>query len=70
MAAMVKAWNAPRHAQPGTREAEICKFARSQITQMAMAYNDRDADEGRPSAVDYVESVMELGVLWIDRVRI
>lgn len=70
LVAMVKAWNATRHAPAGSREAEICKFAGSQITQIATAYNDRDAEEGRPSAVDYVASVMELGVLWIDRVKI
>lgn len=69
MVAMVKAWHLTRHAKPGTREAEICKFARGQLTQMASHWIDRDEGEGRNTAVDYVGMLMESGTLWIDRVR-
>lgn len=67
--ALVKAWTMTRHAKPGSREAEICTFARSQITQIASAFNERDEEAGRPSAVDYVETLMNSGTLWVDRSR-
>ncbi len=69
LAPLVKAWNATRHAKPGTREAEICRFARQQITQISNAFTDRDRDEGRPTAVDYVGGLMDSGYMWIDRRR-
>lgn len=69
MVALVKAWNATRHAKPGTREAEICRFARSELTALAAHFNGRDEDEGRASAVDYVESLMQSGLIWADRIK-
>lgn len=65
LAPMVLAWTATRHAKPGTREAEICTFARGQITQMAremIETNDFDA-------VAYVGTLMDSGTLWCDRTR-
>jgi hypothetical protein len=69
IAALVKAWNATRHAKPGTREAEICSFARRELTQIAQHFNERDAEAGRGSAVDYVASLMDGGTIWADRIR-
>lgn len=69
VAALVKAWNATRHAKPGTREADICRFARSELTAIASHFNDRDEAAGRASAVDYVESLMQSGTIWADRLR-
>jgi hypothetical protein len=69
LAALVKAWNATRHAKPGTREAEICRFARSELTAIAGFFNERDEDAGRASAVDYVASLMDSGLIWADRIR-
>jgi hypothetical protein len=70
MVALVKAWNATRHAKPGTREAEICRFARSELTAIASHFNDRDEENGRPSAVDYVASLMDQGTIWADRLKV
>jgi predicted nucleic acid-binding Zn ribbon protein len=69
MVAMVKAWHLTRHAPAGSREAEICRFARGQLTQMAQHYIERDAREGRPSAVEYVAGLMDCGTLWVDRIK-
>ena len=69
IAALVKAWTLTRHAKPGTEEAEVCRFARSQLTQIAAAFNERDEDAGRPSAIDYVRTLMASGTLYCDRSR-
>lgn len=69
LASLIKAQTLTRHAKPGTREAEICRFARSQITQIAAYLNERDEEEGRASAVDYVGSLMDSGTIWMDRIR-
>jgi len=69
MAALVKAWVMTRHAKPDTEEAEVCRFARSQLTQIAATFNDRDQDEDRPSAVQYVKTLMRSGTLYCDRAR-
>lgn len=69
IAALVKAWTMTRHAKPGTREAEVCRYARSQLTQIASDFNERDDDAGRPSAVAYVETLMRAGTLYCDRRR-
>lgn len=66
LAPMVKAWHATRHAKPDTREAEICRFARGQITEIARIYLDEDEDMGR-DVVAYVGSLMDSGELYIDR---
>ncbi len=67
LAALVKAWTQTRHAEPGSREAEICRFARSQITQIAAHFCEQDASERRPSAVDYVETLMASGITFMDK---
>lgn len=69
IAALVKAWTMTRHAKAGSEEAEVCRFARSQLTQIAAGFNDRDEDNGRPSAVDYVRTLMASGTLYCDRAR-
>lgn len=69
LAALVKAWNLTRHAKPDTREAEICRYARSQISQISAHFSDRDADMERPSAVDYVGTLMDSGFNYFDRHR-
>lgn len=68
MAPLVKAWIATRHAKPGTREAEICAYARRELTQMASDLNELDERANR-SAVDYVETLMRSGTMWVDRAR-
>lgn len=65
----VKAWHATRHAKPGTREAEICTFARGQITEIARLFLDRDDEEGRDT-VAYVGQLMDSGTLYIDRAKL
>lgn len=69
MAALVKAHDLTRHAKPGTREADICRYARSQLTEIARYFNERDNEEGRPSSVDYVATLMDSGMTFMDRVR-
>lgn len=68
LAPLVKAWNATRHAKPGTREAEICRFARSQLTEIARTFLDQDQEAGR-DVVAYVGGLMDSGMLWVDRRR-
>lgn len=69
LAALVKAWAATRHAKAGTREAEICRFARREMTAIAQHLNDRDTASGRASALRYVETLMDGGTLWADRLN-
>lgn len=69
MVALVKAWTMTRHAKPGTREAEICRYARSELTAIASHFNERDEAEGR-SAVDYVATLMDSGTIWADRLKV
>lgn len=66
LAPMIKAWHATRHAKPGSREAEICRFARGQVTEMARMFLDRDEDAGR-DVVAYIGGLMDSGELYIDR---
>jgi len=68
LAALVKAWHATRHAKPGTREAEICTFARNQLTQIARTFLDEDEEAGR-DVVAYVGGIMDSGIHWCDRRR-
>ena len=70
IAALTKAWQATRHAKAGTREAEVCRFARQELTALAGHWNDQDEAAGRPSAVEYVAGLMESGAIWADRVRV
>lgn len=69
IAALVKAWTMTRHAKPGTDEAEICRWARSELTHIAKGFNEADRDAGRPSAVEYVETLRRSGTLYDDRKR-
>ena len=69
MAPLVKAWIATRHAPAGTREAEICAYARRELTQIAGLLNDEDAENNRPSAILYVEALMRTQTLFVDRRR-
>lgn len=66
MAHLVKAWHATRHAKPGTREAAICRFARSELTSIASMHLDDDREAGR-DVVAYVGTLMDSGELYIDR---
>lgn len=68
LAPLVKAWHATRHAKPGTREAEICTFARGQLAQIARTLIDEDEEAGR-DVVAYVGTLMDSGTLWVDRRR-
>lgn len=61
------AQNETRHAKPGTREAAVCSFARSEITQACSAFNDEDREAGRPPAWQYVEAMMLTGTRYVDR---
>ena len=69
LAPLIKAANATRHAKDGTREAEICRWARGQIAQITRMFLDRDEDEGR-DVVAYVGSLMDSGSLYIDRMKL
>lgn len=69
LAALVKAAIATRHAKSGTREAEICRFARREMTAIAQHLNERDNAAGRASALRYVETLMDGGTLWADRLQ-
>lgn len=68
LAPLVKAWHATRHAKPGTREAEICRFARGQITEMARMFLDADEEAGR-DAIAYVGQLMDSGFQFADRCK-
>jgi endogenous inhibitor of DNA gyrase (YacG/DUF329 family) len=63
------AQNETRHAKPGTREAAVCSFARSELTQAATLFNEEDEEAGRPPAWLYIEAVMLSGTRYIDRRR-
>ena len=66
---LILAWTETRHAKPGTREAEICSYARREITGIASLFNEEDREGGRGSAVEYVETLMRTGTRYVDRRR-
>lgn len=68
LAPLIKAHHATRHAKPGTREAAICTFARRQIAEIARTFLDQDEEAGR-DVVAYVGTLMDSGMLWVDRRR-
>ena len=68
MAALVKCWVQNRHAKPGSREADLCRRARSELTEMARMFLDADQEAGRPPVADYVEQLLG-DTLYIDRSR-
>lgn len=67
--ALAKCWTQNRHAKPGTREAELCRTARSELTEILRMMLDADADAGRPPVADYVETLFASGTLYCDRTR-
>jgi len=58
-----------RHAKPGTREAEICRQARSEMTAIARDILNRRKADGMPPAADYVETLLATGERYMDRTR-
>ena len=64
--ALAKAHAATRHAKPGTREAEICRYARTEMTEILRTFLERDDDEGR-DVVAYVGTLLDSGVRYVDR---
>lgn len=63
------AWHATRHAKPGTREAEINRYARRELTAIMRTFNQEDAEAGRASAVELVGALMDAKSIYADRVR-
>lgn len=68
MSALVKCWLANRHAKPGSREAELCRQARAELTEIGRMFIDADEQAGRPPVTDYVETLLR-DTLYIDRCR-
>lgn len=68
MVALVKCWTLNRHAKPGTREAELCRQARTELTEIARLFLENDAAAGRPPVTDYVETLLR-DTLYMDRTR-
>jgi endogenous inhibitor of DNA gyrase (YacG/DUF329 family) len=67
--ALAKCWTQNRHAKPDTREAELCRQSRSELTEILRMMLDADADAGRPPVADYVETLFASGTLYVDRTR-
>ena len=67
--AFVLAWTETRHAKPGTREADLCKAARSEVTAIARMLLDQRKADGMPPAADYVETLLRDGERYMDRTR-
>lgn len=68
MVALVKCWHENRHAKSGTREAELCRRARTELSEITRTLLERDAEAGRPPIADYVEVLLD-GTLYADRSR-
>jgi endogenous inhibitor of DNA gyrase (YacG/DUF329 family) len=68
MAALVKCWLANRHAKPDSREADLCRRARAELTEIGRAFIEADEDAGRPPVADYVETLLR-DTLYMDRTR-
>jgi endogenous inhibitor of DNA gyrase (YacG/DUF329 family) len=66
--ALAKCWTANRHAKPGTREADLCRRARSELTEILRMMVDADEEAGRPPVADYVETLLR-DTLYCDRTR-
>lgn len=56
----VKAWLGTRHAPKGSPDAEICREARRELTQLARMLIERDKEAGRPPASAYVADVLKV----------
>ena len=68
LAPLVQAWIKTRHAKPGTRNAEICRYARQQIAEIAGLQLERHEELGR-DPVAFVAAMMDSGTRYIDRTR-
>ena len=66
---ILQAWHDTRHAKPGTREAEINRYARRELTTIAGLFNKADRSRKGQSAVDYVGGLMDARVLYVDKVE-
>lgn len=66
--ALAKCWTANRHAKPDTREADLCRRARSELTEILRMMCDADAEAGRPPVADYVETLLR-DTMYCDRTR-
>jgi hypothetical protein len=66
---ILMAWAATRHAKAGTREADINRYARRELTAMAREYAEQDKGAGRPTPLDYVGALMDSASLFVDRKR-
>jgi hypothetical protein len=69
MAILIMAWEETRHAKPGTQDAEICRFARSQMTMIAHEANEGLRENGQPPASEMVTRMIKAGSIWADRKR-
>lgn len=69
LAPFIQAQTQTRHAKPGTIEADICAYARAEITQIGAIFNEEDVEAGRPPASAYVLALMKSGTRYIDRRR-
>lgn len=68
MASLVKAWVLNRHAKPGSREADVCRVARGELTEIARLFIENDAAAGRPPVTGYVEELLR-DFRYMDRTR-
>jgi len=58
-----------RHAKAETREADLCRVARSEMTSIARGILSRRKADGMPPAADYVETLLATGDRYMDRTR-
>lgn len=70
MAILIMAWEETRHAKPGSQEAEMCRFARSQMTMIAKVANEGFRNAGMPPATAMVTRMIKAGSIWADRKRV
>ncbi len=68
MAALVKCWLLNRHAKPGSREADLCRRARAELTEIGRLFLENDAKAGRPPVTSYVEALLA-NDMYMDRTR-
>lgn len=68
MASLVKCWLANRHAKADTREAELCRRARAELTEIGRMFIEADEAAGRPPVADYVEVLLR-DTMYVDRTR-
>lgn len=66
--ALVKCWLDNRHAKSESREADLCRRARAELTEIGRAFLEADKEAGRPPVADYVEELLR-DTLYMDRTR-